>query len=161
MGTSAIGTASAAYDWAVGDHTHSFSTGGISLNHTHTWGGWWNNDGSHIVAAPYGDGSGNTYSDTLGNFWAPGGTAHGSTAAEAAHTHTKSGSVSAEAAHTHSDTIAYGVGSSHNHTISGSSAAGASHNHTISGSTADGGFSNTAMSIEPQYLNVRYLIRVK
>jgi hypothetical protein len=133
-----------------------------STNHSHSWGGWWSQDSSAAVSGSmYGDGSGNTYSDSLGNYWAPGGTAHGSTGAEAAHTHTKSGSVSAEAAHTHSDTIAYGVGSSHNHTISGSSAAGASHNHTISGSTADGGFTNTAMSIEPQYLNVRYLIRVK
>jgi hypothetical protein len=66
-----------------------------------------------------GDGSGNTYNDQLAAYWSTGGTAQGTTTAEAAHTHTKSGSVSAEAAHTHSDTIAYGPGSSHNHTISG------------------------------------------
>jgi hypothetical protein len=76
------------------------------------------------------------------------------------HNHTFSGTSAAGASHNHTISGSSAAGASHNHTISGSSAAGASHNHTISGSTADGGFTNTALSNEPQYMTVRYLIRV-
>ena len=77
------------------------------------------------------------------------------TGIELGHNHTISGHTGAvcaadgttAATHTHADTIAYGAGSSHN--------------HAISGSTSDGGFANTATNNEPQYMNVRYLIRVK
>jgi hypothetical protein len=121
-------------------------------NHGHTWGGSWNNDSSSIITAPEGDGSGNTYQDGVG-YWGVNGTR--ATSAGSSHNHVISGHTGAvcaadgttAATHTHADTIAYGVGSSHN--------------HVISGSTDNGGFANTSINNEPQYLNVRYLIRVK
>jgi hypothetical protein len=121
-------------------------------NHSHTWGGTWSNDSSSVVAAPDGDGTGNTYQDGVG-YWGVNGTR--TTSVGSSHNHGISGhtgSVCAAdgttaATHTHADTIAYGVGSSHN--------------HIISGATDNGGFANTSINNEPQYLNVRYLIRVK
>ena len=66
------------------------------------------------------------------------------------HSHTKSGSV---------DAVASAVDRAVS--VSGNTGVGGTHNHLISGSTDSGSFANTAMSNEPQYMNVRYLIRVK
>jgi len=135
-----------------GDGSPQTSTG-ASARHTHSWGGVWSNDTSSQVSSPEGDGSGNTYEDAVGAYWAVSGTR--TTSAGSSHNHAISGHTGAvcaadgttAATHTHADTIAYGTGSSHN--------------HVISGSTDNGGFANTSINNEPQYLNVRYLIRVK
>ena len=145
----------------VGDDPHLVGLGNYArwggswsaaAAHSHTWGGTWSNDSSSVVAAPDGDGSGNTYQDGVG-YW--GVNATRTTSAGSSHNHAISGHTGAvcaadgttAATHTHADTIAYGTGSSHN--------------HVISGSTDNGGFANTSINNEPQYLNVRYLIRVK
>jgi len=154
------------------DHGHNYTTGGISANHTHGYGGGWSNESSSVVAAPNGDGYGNTSEDGVG-YWAVSGTratsagsSHnhtfsGSSAAGASHNHVFSGSSAAGASHNHVISGSSAAGASHNHTISGSSAAGASHTHTISGSTDNGGFTNTALNNEPAYIEVIWVIRVK
>ena len=56
--------------------------------------------------------------------------------------------------------VTSGAGSCHGHGDNISYAASGAHNHTISGSTDTTG-SGTTGNNEPQYMNVRYLIRVK
>lgn len=54
-------------------HTHGMNS------HTHGYGGHWSNDSASNVGAPYGDGSGNTYQDNIGQYWNPTGTATNNT----------------------------------------------------------------------------------
>lgn len=55
---------------AITNHTLSVS-GNTSADggHEHTWGGWWTTDNAAAVGSPYGDGSGNTYSDGYVGYW--------------------------------------------------------------------------------------------
>ncbi|MCW3125134.1 MAG: hypothetical protein JWO03_792 [Bacteroidetes bacterium] len=76
----------------------SMSTGGglgttsTNIDHTHNWGGYWNNDNSASVAAPYGDGTQSIYSDgQYGIYgWSTSGTTIGSTTGgESGHNHSE------------------------------------------------------------------------
>ena len=75
-------------------HTHGAGTYGntAEASHTHNWGGNWSNDGATLYAAPYGDGTQNTYSDGIAgiNAWGSGSYASRGTASDSgalAHAH--------------------------------------------------------------------------
>ena len=144
-------------------HCHAVGTlvNAPEAAHTHTKSGGVTAYGTCAVALASGSAAsagGHTHSIACSHNTPSTGTAHAvggspmgvsdtlvsrATDTQGAHTHTVSGTT--DIAHSHADTIAYGAGSSHNHAISGSSAAFGS---------------GTTGNNEPQYMNVRYLIRV-
>lgn len=97
------------------------------------------------------------------------------------HTHADNFSNGNEAAHTHaadtntgvgnaakfsrvgttdSDNLSVGAGTSHTHAQNGTVTAEAAHTHAVSGSTGNYGTASPA-AINPKYLNVRYIMRVR
>lgn len=82
-GTAATITPSATFNGT------SVTTGATNTDHTHGWGGVWNNDNSSVGSAPYGDGTSNIYSDGVG-YWGMGGGAGlslGTSSTNTDHTH--------------------------------------------------------------------------
>lgn len=50
----------------------SATTSTTNIDHTHNWGGVWNNDNSADGASPNGDGTSNVYSDGINQYWGMG-----------------------------------------------------------------------------------------
>ena len=121
------------------DHTHSFTTGSESADHTHTYSGTTSSNGSHNHIQAY------DYQWTGRYGGAETGVATNRSEQGASFTGTQGALTSTASAHTH--------------TFSGTTS-GKSATHTHSG-TAGTGSAATSTNVRPKYLSTFYIMRVK